>query len=228
MTNQSWQTLSQIVVVIGLLLTALGGYGAYHFGKLVEQEKDAKSAYTGELKVRKKLLLSGTEHVWPKIEFGDSGAILLYAGPTGSPLFTFADDTKLTIVREGDSVKVSLLIRDKTGAVVAELQKNEWKVNPHRSWDRNYSRDALEVIDETGDVVLQVKALQDRVQLQAKFYDSHGRGFAFGKTKGPDGVGGGMEFTGPAHPVLTMKFARMFAYPSDRHLGEMLGFSGAT
>jgi len=155
------------------------------------------------------------------IEFGDSGAMLAYGGPQGRPFITFAQDTQLTIVTEDNQVKVSTIVRDKTGAVIAELRKNEWKINPNNSWDRNYTADALEVKDPSGEIVLQVKALRDRIQLQAKMFDSSGRGFAFGKLHGPDGWGGGIEFTGAAHPELQMKFEPMFAYPSDSHLGEL-------
>jgi hypothetical protein len=78
------------------------------------------------------------------------------------------------------------------------------------------------VKDPTGDIVLQVKVLEDRVQLQAKFYDSDGRGFAFGKVIGPQGWGGGVEITGSERPYLRMKIAPMFKYPSHSHLGELL------
>lgn len=58
---------------------------------------------------------------------------------------------------------MSLVIRDRSGRLVAEIVNNEWKVNPQNAWDRNYSADALEVRDPTGDIVLQVKALADRI-----------------------------------------------------------------
>ena len=38
MNNQSWQTLSQLGTAIGIILTAVGGYGSYHYGKCVEEE----------------------------------------------------------------------------------------------------------------------------------------------------------------------------------------------
>lgn len=223
MASESWQTLSQVVLALGILLTALGGYGAYVFGKRVEREKEARSAYSGQLKANAEVLLSGPNHVWPSMEFGDSGAILRYTGPEGSPLFKIGEDTGLTIVWEGRQVKLSTIIRDQNGRVVAELVKNEWKVNPQNSWDRNYTADTLEVKDPTGDIVLQVRALPDRVQLQAKFYEASGRGVGFGKIRGPDGKwGGGIELTGSAHPRLTLRIAPLFKYPSDRHFGELV------
>ncbi len=215
MSNQALLTLSQIIVALGLVLTALGGYGAYHFSKKIEREKEAKAAYTGVIKASGKILLSTKDNVWPTLEIGDSGAKLVWAGPPGGALIRLSG-TDLTIVREDGRVKVSILIRDKTGAIVAELIKNEWKVNPNQTWDRNYSPDALEVIDPTGDVVLQVRALLDRVQLHAKLYEPNGRAIGIGK-----GPGGGIfEVTGPQHPVLKLKIERMFVYPSDLHLGE--------
>lgn len=220
MSTESYQSISQIIVFLGLFLAALGGYGTYYFGKLIDRDKEMRTAFSGELKAKEQILISAKDHVWPKVEFGDSGAIFLFAGPQNSPLITFSEDTKLTIIREEERVKVSLTIRDKSGRIVAELLKNEWKVNQQNSWDRNYTSDALEVRDPTGDIVLQVRALSDRVQLQAKFFDSTGRGFAFGKVIGPQGVGGGIEFTGPDNPQLQMKFEPLFKYPSSSHLGE--------
>jgi hypothetical protein len=40
MSPQLLQTLSQIAIAAGLLLAAVGGYGAYHFGKKVDDIRD--------------------------------------------------------------------------------------------------------------------------------------------------------------------------------------------
>jgi len=222
MSNQTWLTITQAVVALGLVLAAIGGYGAYIFGKRIEREKDARRAYTGEIRSPIKVVVSSKDHVWPQLELGNSGTVFAYTGPQGSPLFKFAEDANLTIVREDGRVKVSLDIRDKRGALVAELVKNEWRVNPHNAFDRNYSTDALEVRDASGDVVLQVKALPDRVQLQARLYDPSGRGIGFGKVVGPDGrPGGGIVLSPSGHP-LDLKIAPMFKYPSDTHLGQLV------
>ncbi len=142
--NQAWQTISQFAILVGLLLAALGGYGVYHFGKRIEREKEASAAYTGEIKPKNQVVLSGKDHIWPQLEFDNSGAIFVYTGPQGAPLFEFMEDANLTVIREDGRVKVSLRIFNKTGQLVAELAKNEWRVNPVNSFDRNYSSDALE------------------------------------------------------------------------------------
>lgn len=233
MTNQMLQTISQVLVGVGILLTALGGFGAYFFGQRAERdramqidlkaaEKAQKETYAGLLQSDSKILFSVDKQVYPKLEFGDSGSILLFKGPQGTPLFKIAEDNDITVEVERGQVKVSTMIRDSQGRIVAEIAKNEWKVNPKNSWDRNFSKDALEVKDPTGDIVLQVKLVDDRVQFQAKLYDSTGRGIAFGKVLGPDGWGGGIELTGPNHPKLTLKIAPIFKYPSELHLGKFL------
>jgi len=220
MTSQTLQTICQVILAIGIFLTAIGGLGAYIFGQRAQREKAAKQAYVGRLETEQKVILSADQQLYPKLEFGDSGSILVYTGPRGAPLFKIAEDNDITIEVEGGQVKVSTKIRDRNGQVIAEIMKNEWKVNPNNSWDRNYSKNALEVRDPTDDVVLQVRLVEDRVQFQAKLYDATGRGIGFGKALGAKGLGGIIEMTGPNHPELTLKINPIFKYPSDLHLGE--------
>jgi hypothetical protein len=152
------------------------------------------------------------------MEFGSSGAVFLFAGPQGTPLIRFADDNQLIIETDNEGIKVSITIRDRFGKIVAELARNEWKINPNASWDRNYSANALEVKDDRGDIVLQVRLVGNRVQLQAKFYDSTGRGIAIGQTDEP-APGGVMEFSKPGD-ALKLHIEPLFKYPSDLHFSE--------
>lgn len=138
--------------------------------ELREQKEKAKFLNTGVLK-HDRILVSGSQRIYPKMEFGDSGTILVWTGPQGQPLFKIFDNNSLMIVIENNQLKVSTKIRDPNGHVVAELSQNEWKVNKNNSFDRNYTKNALEVKDSTGDVLLQVRFVEDRVQFQGKFYD---------------------------------------------------------
>lgn len=186
-----------------------------------QAREDARSKYSGVLEHKSKILLSPRKKALPKLEFGDSGSVLVWGGPEGEPIFKIFEDNSLTISIENGQVKVSTLIRSQDGSVIAELVNNEWKVNPRKSFDRNYSRDALEGKDERGDIVLQVILVEDRIQFQGKFYDSSGGGVAFGKMRGPEGIGGAIEITGPNHPRLRLSIEPIFKYPSDLHLGEL-------
>jgi hypothetical protein len=231
MTNQTLQTLFQVIIAVGIILTAIGGVGSYYFGQRVQRDKEAaiekkekeiaaSKAYSGVLVTKDELLFAPGKQIYPQLEFGDSGSILKFTGQQGSPLFKIAEDNDITIEVEGGQIKVSAKIRNKKGHLVAEILKNEWKVNPGKSWDRNYSKDALEVKDTTGDIILQVRLVKERVQFQAILYDATGKGIGFGKMKGPNGWGGAIELTGPNHPKLTLKIQPIFKYPSELHLGE--------
>ncbi len=223
MTSEDLQRLWQVVVVVGAIAVGIGGYFSYHYGKKVDAEREARAAQAGRL-VPEPQKPPPRRAEFPELEIGDSGAVFLWAGPGGTPMFQFANDNQLTISsNERGLVRVSTLIRDKSGAIVAELVENEWRVKRERAWDRNYNASALEVKDATGDVVLQVRLVTpSRVQFQAKLYDKSGNGVAIGKGRGRDGtMGGVIEQTGSAHPELTMKIEPIFRYPSDQHFGEL-------
>jgi hypothetical protein len=209
----------------------VGTFGAYHFGQKVQNEKDAaadaekkkqaeKSAMTGVLKPERKIILSAQYKVFPLLELGDSGSVFGFTGPKDQPFMSFARDTALTITKDEKGIKVSTRIKDKDGKIIAELIDNEWKLNPNNLWDRNYSQNALEVKDAEGDIVLQVRLLDDRVQLQAKFYNSSGRGIAIGKDESGHGA---IVFSPKDNPKQTIKMEPIFRYPSDLHLGELVG-----
>jgi len=226
--------IALIVALLGVykkdswpLLVTLGISGLLLIGAIVqiaiefrEGKEAAKVKYVGTLKPKARVLFSTRDNVTPMIELGDGGTIFSFAGPQGQPLFKIFDDNSLTVVIDGGRVKVSTLIRDKSGAAVAELINNEWKVNRNNTFDRNYSKDALEVKDNSGDIVLQVRVLNDRIQFQGKFYNSQGNGVAIGKHD--SGKGGTIEMTGANHPHLELKIEPIFQYPSENHLGELV------
>jgi hypothetical protein len=181
------------------------------------------SAYSGVLETR------SNAGALPKLEMGDSGSMFMFAGPQGQPLFQIFDDCHLTIeIRQNRITKhrrllVSTQVRNAQGSLIAELVRNEWQVNPAASFDRNYRRDALEVKDVGGDVILQARLVGDRVQFQAKFRDAHGQGVAIGKGQDASGaVSGVIEITGFAHPQLTLHITPIFQYPSSRYFGKLV------
>jgi len=154
----------------------------------------------------------------PTVEIGDSGTKFVFAGKEGSPLFVFSEESNLTIERVNGRVVVSTAIRNRSGQLIAELIRNEWKIRPSLLWDRNFNSNALEVRDEAGNVVLQVESLPDRIRLQA-VWSSQSGSFAFvKKTKG-----GGAFLIGPNYDPLTcLKINPIFVYPSDLHPGELI------
>jgi len=187
-----------------------------------EQKEKETTKYTGILEGKPVTILSGTQQVYPKLQLGNSESILVWQGPQGEPMFTIFEDNEITIWIEKDALKVSAKIRNAKGELIAELIGNEWKAAiPPKIWDRNYNNNAIEVIDETGDVVFQVVLKEDVVQFAAKMYSSTGEGFGMGSAIDPKlGPVGIFEKTKPGE-AFNLKIEPMFKYPSELHMGEL-------
>jgi hypothetical protein len=148
----------------------------------------------------------------------------VWEGKQGAPLFSLFGRDHITIETVSGRVMVSTQIRDTSGQLVAELIRNQWKVAPPpRTWDRNYSSDTLEVINPEGKIVLQVKALPDRIQLQGEWWNNSVQGL---RLSSPVKNGGGhFILFGTTYRPEQAKDAEIkpiFKYPSDLHFGEKL------
>ena len=169
----------------------------------------------------------------PRLEMGDSGSILTFAGPAAQPIILVFRDCGVTIrIRQNRWTRkrrlvLSTRVFDRKGNLVAEILDNNWKINPNATFDRNFTKEALEVRDSSGDIVLQVRLVGDRVQMQAKFYGLNGHGVAIGKCADAAGnVGGCIQYRGPASPTLTMTFQPIFRYPSAEYQGKYAKHKG--
>jgi hypothetical protein len=158
------------------------------------------------------VLLSPSSSAIPIIAIGDSNMKFGWIGKNGVPLFEFLQDSSLTVERIGDHIGVSTSIRDASGRMIAEIERNEWKVKPSLLWDRNYNATSLEVKDETGEVDLQVVVLPEEIRLQGIWHDKSGGTFELVK----DETGQGTILVNRIIPITPI-----FVYPSERHLGEM-------
>jgi hypothetical protein len=168
------------------------------------------------------VLLSPTTVALPTLEIGDSGKGFIWKGPQGVPIMNPVEDSQLTIESVNGKIKVSTNIRDKTGRLVAELIRNEWKVSPSSAFGKNYNDRALEVRNAEGRVILQVKVTNDAIQLQGEWWDEHGQGVRL--VKCPDRQTGEIDgciviLGGIDRPEDQIK--PIFKYPSDLHPGEL-------
>lgn len=190
-------------------------------------------------------VLSTRQEVYPKLKLGDSNTFLVWEGAQAQPLLRVFEDNELTIWIEGGQLKLSTKIRNKSGQLIGEIIGNEWKLKEEKLWDRNYCKNALEVKDEQGDVVLQVLVKKDYIQFATKMYSSNGEGFAIGSkeltnehiirysegkekilapTHGPIKLKEGDKVAvlegRPSGYPLELFIQPIFKYPSDLHLGE--------
>lgn len=209
-------------VLIAFIIFGAIGVGwvfSWQWVNIVEKdmrEKEAKKAYVGQLKSEKKVIFSPKENIYPEVEIGDSTSGFMFASPKGEPLFRIAEDIKIEIGK--GELKLSTKIRNKNGHIIAEIVNNEWKISPPETgiiWDRNYSKDAVEVRDPNGDIVLQVRLVGHKIQFQARLYDKDGNKIDFvsiGPKKGCI-IGANLQ---------NLKIRPIFRYPSELHLGEFV------
>lgn len=208
-----WSTPPKWVRTVAILLLVVAAIFEYR----AREYEHAQLSQTGLLRPTGSAIHDGD---YPKIEIGNSGTVFVFSGDPSLPFMRILQDCELSIRRVDGVLKVSSTIRDRYGAVVAEIVDNEWRVNSESSFDRNYRESALEVLDSAGLVVIQVVALPDRVQLQGIWYDADGNGVAL--SSAPKATGGAyIETTGRRNSQLETRIERIFRYPSDRHLGEL-------
>jgi hypothetical protein len=208
------------IVGVGLLgaATAIGLVESLRWVTRNERTAEAVPKNVGKIEP----LFSAKQRISRRIiQIGDSVTGFDFGGAEGVPLFRFAADSELTIELIDGALKVSTRLKDQSAALVAELNRNEWRVAPPpRTWDRNYTQDALEVINPQGRVALQVKVLANRIQLQGEWWSDSTHGMRL--VKSPDGNTGQIVIFGTnARPENTTQIVRMFVYPSEFHLGEL-------
>jgi len=62
MSPETLQTLSQVAVVIGIVLTGLSGFGAYYYGRVAQDAKDSAAVEReGSLRANVDKLVAGNE-----------------------------------------------------------------------------------------------------------------------------------------------------------------------
>jgi hypothetical protein len=195
-----------------------------NIGQIGDVINQPAPAYAGKIEAEKTKppIFGGGGNIPRTMEIGDSTSLLVFAGPQGAEFFRFAENYNLKIDRIDGQLKVSTQIRDRRGHLIAELIENEWKIAPPpKTWDRNYNRNTLEVKDEKGNIVLQVRALRDRVQLQGEWWMDEHRGVRL--VSGPKGTGGQLAIFGPnLKPEEATPIRPLFRYPSEFHLGELI------
>lgn len=133
-------------------------------------------------------------------------------------LFSDRQDSLLSVRLVKGKLLISTLIRNDKGDLLAEMVDNNWN---HQSrpaiFDRNYTKNALEIRDSKGDVVLQAVDLGPAIYVAAVLYCRNGASI----TIGPDPVGGGAIFD-MLKPGATPDFhiSPICDYPSEQKLGS--------
>ena len=125
--------------------------------------------------------------------------------------------SRLRIKTAEGGIRVSATIRTLDGSIAAELIDNEWKLNPGHYFQRNFDENALEILDNDGNVMLQLEMLTDRVRIQGIFVDQSGNGVAL---VGSPGGGSLLQKLSPPIDYEIQPIRRLFRYPAEAHHGK--------
>jgi hypothetical protein len=169
------------------------------------------------------ILLSPTSSGPLKFQLG-SNSQAFDLPDSGEFVLPLAKESALTIAKVAGHIEVSTDIRDTSGKLVARINNNEWKLRPSLLWDRNYTDTALEVMDDTGNVVLQIVVLPDRIQIQGIWRSESGRCTEIANDPRPEHAGGARIFLPPLEQCRSgslIKIEPIFLYPSERHRGQL-------
>jgi hypothetical protein len=221
------------ILMLGLVIIAFG----YAFNSLaLEQWLDEQAMVLhGHLTAKpadgKRLRMFPDTDV--AFQFGPEGTIIKW--DDGQPDFGFLTGhsqdnwafiaSSIKIRRVDGGLLLSVQIRDINGNMIVEVIDNDWAVSQYgSSWEKNYTENALEVRDGRGRVVLQVEIYDDRVQIQAEWWNEYGFGYRAFRPYPYDPIR-----TGPKLILMSPGFhpdneqlmiQPIFLYPSRKYFGE--------
>jgi len=123
-----------------------------------------------------------------------------------------SDEDKMIIWIENGKLKISTVVRDKDGKILAKIVGNEFFTMPRPAiLDRNYDENSLEVVDVYGNVVLQASLIGSCVKILGIFFDKSGNAIVADEN---GFVIYPRSFNAKINPI--------FVHPCEGHLGERI------
>jgi hypothetical protein len=157
------------------------------------------------------------------LEIGNSGSFLTRVPNTRDPHILYLTNMNQSLLIEPINGRLvcSTKVLDKSGNLLVDIDSNHWRT-PERPQisDWNYTEDALAVVGPTGRVVLQMKLLADRLQIQGEWWNEVGVGVRLVKNPHPEG-GSLVQSLTLAHDPDEPRIEPMFQYPNTEHLSEL-------
>jgi hypothetical protein len=159
----------------------------------------------------------------PVLELGDSGVTVPFnMQPGGEWEILQSQHIKVEVIHGVPTF--STIIRDRSGIVIVKIDRNHWETSSDKAvvWDKNYTSDTLEVEDGREKVVLKVRILSDKVQLEGEWHDESGKGVRIADTHAPLVEGGAqiINLQGFDDDPAAFTIMPIFKYPSSENWGD--------
>lgn len=148
------------------------------------------------------------------IQFCNANYVAVWNGKNKkeADLDLLSSKVRFTRSSNGDLL-INTEIRDHDDSLIARIDDNIWTVPESMSWDKNYTNDALEVIDKRGRIVLQLRLYPDKIGICGEWWDDNGHGLR---------IADGAKFVplskdyNPIEPAIKP----IFKYPSATHWAQ--------
>jgi hypothetical protein len=176
---------------------------------------------SGDLRGAGEVFTDTAQRAMPWIQIGDSKSVFVPLPPRDGqpyPIFQWFYDAGFKVEFGKNGPLVTTPIRDRFGNLVVDVKQNHWTVYPPFCSDKNYTADALEVLDSSGHVILQLRLLPDRVQIQGEWWDNQGNGRRLMRRRNTEN--GEIIPLGPQNQHNDELIEPMFKYKSADHWGE--------
>lgn len=197
-----------------------GLYGCHTFFK------DRADSIEKRARATEGTLVSNDRHLTDRVVGVGPGLYFKVAATNG--VFLTADGEPIVSLKVvNGKLLVSAKIVGSDESLVAEIIDNDWKVNPNKSFDKNYNDNTLEVLDNSGNIVLQVALLEGLAHIAGQFKCAQGKIARIGYSMNVKGVGddGWVDYKSYFDWRSTTnqnfpKLPRLFKYPTPKHFGE--------
>jgi hypothetical protein len=129
------------------------------------------------------------------------------------------DSIDLNIWIANNKLYLSTTVTDETGNIIGKVTANEWQRNPNNSFDKNFDDNAIEILDNKGNVVLQAELKGDEVQFAGFFVKKNNWTVELYPAGKDSGAYMGLW---PLNKLQPHHIDSMFNYPSSQHRGERI------
>jgi len=147
-----------------------------------------------------------------------SKTALVWGGPPDSPMFSISTNNLQVKQNDAGDVIINTTVTDRNGNLIVEIINNEWRVS-NEAWEKNYTKNALEVKDSRGRIVLQVRLFTSSIELQGEWWDEDGNGARI--VEAPEKSTGAyfIKMSKQYHPDEPA-IKEIFKYPSRNYFGQ--------
>jgi hypothetical protein len=207
--------------IVGAMLLLFGFISVFWYPAHAMWVEEKSALLEGDLIGAGPAMDESIPHGFPMLQVGETVYAMMPGGVAN--IFPFFPDSgvRIELGRKGQPL-FTTHVRDRSGNLIADVTRNHWRVYPLYLAEKNYTKDALEIEDSAGHVVLQVRILRDRIVLQGEWWDTQGNGVRLVGTHAPKPPGSLAIRLSRQSQSNDSLIQPMFEYPSKEHWREFV------